>query len=199
MNCSPIYPCPLTRPRLNTAAPVRPVSSAARPAPSLRRTSWMPGAVLPISPSSCVGLFRSNSGPLSATASTAAMTASWCARGTASRKPAGKMISCRATGWTALHWSHCLNGVNRNSWSTRKAPQFAVSDTSAGYGISLLHSAMRLAVTLLSGHLKTGSDIHPPWFANTWPGRCAGIRCLRRLDQSGFTSAVRPCRTKSFC
>ena len=68
----------------------RPASTSARPAPSPRPTSSMPGAAFPISPSKRKARSRANSARPSATASMAATIASPSAPGTSSPRPPGK-------------------------------------------------------------------------------------------------------------
>ena len=76
---------PADGPSARIAARAAHVCPPARPARSSRPTGSTRGAASPISPSSSRVRFRRNCAPRSATGSTAATTASWCARGTNSR------------------------------------------------------------------------------------------------------------------
>jgi hypothetical protein len=97
---------------------------------------WMPVAASRISPSSTRAQFRKSCARSSATASTAATTASWYARGTASRKRAAKRISRYATGSTAPRWWSSSRGPKPSSTSACAARRSGASATSAGCATS---------------------------------------------------------------
>ena len=90
-------PAPRRSRSRTTAAAVAPASTSARRRPSPRPIGSMRGAASPISPSSTRDRSRASCAPRWATASTAATTASRCARGTSSRRPAARRSSPRAT------------------------------------------------------------------------------------------------------
>ncbi len=96
---SPTCRCRWTHRPARTAAAAAPASRPAPPGRSWRPIGSMPGAASPTSPSSSTVRSRWSCARPSATASTAAMTASWCARGTSLRAPPPTRTSRCATAW----------------------------------------------------------------------------------------------------
>ena len=128
------------------------------PGPSWVRSSWMPGAACPISPSNTMARFRSNCGRRWATASMVAMTASWCARGTNSRAPRRiRTLRC-ATGWIAHSSRICSSGRRRSLRSACTAQPSIASAMSAGRAILPWHWGMHHALQLVRRTLLARRD-----------------------------------------
>ena len=97
---TPICRCPPIRPSASTAVRAGNASMSARRRRSSRPTSSTRAAAFPISPSSTRARFPRSCARSSATASTAATTASWSARGTNTRRMPARTIFRCATGST---------------------------------------------------------------------------------------------------
>ena len=117
------------------------------------------------------GRFRSSSAAPSATASTAAMTANWRARGTSSRAPPPRRISPCATASITRSWPSSFPGARRNSCSARAAAPSAASAMSAGCATSPSRSAMRRPRRRCSRRCAAARNTPRPWCASTCTGR----------------------------
>ena len=116
----------------------------ARPARSSRPTSSTRGAAFPTSRSSTRARFPRRCGRSSAIASTAATTASSCARGTVSRKRAPKPDFAVRNGLDARDARRSVRaGAKRSSTSGSPAAPSTASATSAGCATSRWAWAMR--------------------------------------------------------
>ena len=115
---------------------------------------------------------RRNCGRCWAIACTAATTASWCARGTGSRRRA------ECDDFDVRNGLDCATLVELFAWSEEefnggsRAAQFGASVTSAGCAISRWHWAMRRPTSEVVHALQRAPRrILRRWCASTWPGR----------------------------
>src|SRR3984957_11209880 len=171
--------CRASRPAPRIAARAAPACPPAPPGRSSRRTGSMRGAASPTSPASWPARYRSSSAAPSATASTAAMTVNWRARGTSSRAPPPRRTSPCATAWITRNWPSSFPGARRNSCSAQRAAPSAASAMSDGCATSPSRSAMRLPRRRCSSRGAAARNTPRPWCASTCTGRSRNTRRRR--------------------
>ena len=119
--------------------------------------------------------------PDRATASTAATTASWCARGTSSRAPRRIRTSRCATDSMPRGWPSCSPGREAGiPGSAPRARPSAASATSAGCATSRWRWAMRRRRARTSRRSTRGATIRPPLVREHVAWALAEQRAARR-------------------
>jgi epoxyqueuosine reductase len=159
----------------------------------------MRGAASPTSPSSWPARFRWNFAAPSAIASTAAMTASWCALGTSSRGPPARRILRSGTAWIMRSWPSCSPGARRFLDKTSGSAIRRI-----GYERWLRNIAVALGQRAHLARSHRGAarprEQHPSaWCANTCNGRWHSTGAARPAAPAGnklLPAGLKKCRPR---